>query len=195
MGCIYKATNIVNGKIYIGKTIRPLKVRIHGHIRASKKGMGYFQRALRKYGSDAFTWEEIYKSDNEKELFNKEKEYIALYESNKDGVGYNLTIGGEGASIGLLGSTILRKLYFEYVNLEQSVKSIGSTLDIIFANNIDIGSFDKKGTINFYRFLPMGYTTGLKILDKMERVLNMNIDENKRYYVTGYYDKIIEAAS
>ena len=195
MGCIYKVTNLDNGKIYIGKTCRPLNVRKSQHLRDSRKSMAYFHRAIRKYGKDSFIWEEIYKSDNEKELFKKEKEYIALYESNKHGVGYNLTIGGEGAVTGLLGSTILRRLYYEYAGLEHSMKSISRTLDILIANNIDLKSFDRKGTINLYQYLPIGYITGIKIMEKMERIMKYPIDDKKKYYVTGYYDKIVEAAS
>ncbi len=44
---IYKATNRINGKIYIGQTIRDLDERWKRHINDAKKGDDlYFHRAI-----------------------------------------------------------------------------------------------------------------------------------------------------
>lgn len=114
---IYKVTNMVNGKVYIGLTLRTLRERIYGHKyrmkhpkHQSKKDV-YFYNALRKYGMDKFKWEIIDVSSIKgpsiedkkvalKELNEKEKYWISFYESfGKNG--YNLTLGGGGR----LGST------------------------------------------------------------------------------------------
>jgi len=94
-GVIYKVTNKINGKIYIGLTIRSLDVRMNQHLYDSKSltSDNYFYRAIKKYGSDNFVWETIDKSECIEELSNKEEYWISYYNSFGDG-GYNLTSGG-----------------------------------------------------------------------------------------------------
>lgn len=195
MGCIYKVTNTENGKIYIGKTIRPLKVRKQAHLRDAKNPQYYFHKAIYLYGEDAFQWEEIFQSDNEKELFEKEIEYIAIYSSNVSGIGYNLTKGGDGASVGILGSTLIKKLNYEYNGIMLSITKIGETLNMLKSHNIKPEQITVSKGLNYWRFLPMAYEAGMRIKSKMDAVISMGINEKKRYYITGYYDKIVEAAS
>lgn len=89
---IYKATNLVNGKVYIGQTVNTLKRRQVEHKSQSKKGNFYFHRALRKHGIDNFSWEVLRLCDNLKSLNAWEQYYILYY--NTMGNGYNLTSGG-----------------------------------------------------------------------------------------------------
>jgi group I intron endonuclease len=81
---IYKATNKINGKCYIGKTTKNLKTRKKQHIQDSKKSKYYFHRAINKYGSDNFQWEIIEKCKNESKLSEREEFWI---EKNGD---YNI---------------------------------------------------------------------------------------------------------
>ncbi len=98
MGCVYMATNMVNGKKYIGKTMKSLSSRKGAHISASLHGSQVlFHKAIRKYGVRSFDWNKVYHSKNEQELFHKEIEYIKLHKT-KCPKGYNLTDGGEGAT-------------------------------------------------------------------------------------------------
>lgn len=92
---VYKVTNKINGKIYIGITIKTLEHRKRIHIRDSKTKDTYFYRALRKYGEDNFEWEIIDTAETKEELEELEKYYIKLYDSfdNKE-KGYNTTSGG-----------------------------------------------------------------------------------------------------
>lgn len=94
-GIIYKVTNIINGKVYIGQTIKPLYIRKNCHMQYSKReGCFYFHNALKKYGIENFSWEIIFKTENKFELNGKEKYYIKLYKSNNKNFGYNQTSGG-----------------------------------------------------------------------------------------------------
>ena len=90
-GYIYKITNKVNGKIYIGQTRYTVEFRWRQH--QHKKDNTYFHNALHKYGIENFTVETLeecnYEDLNAKEIF-----YIAKYNTFK--VGYNLTIGEDG---------------------------------------------------------------------------------------------------
>ena len=50
MGFIYKITNTINNKIYIGKTTRTVEKRYKDHLYSSKKSNCYLHIAMRKYG-------------------------------------------------------------------------------------------------------------------------------------------------
>lgn len=94
-GKIYRITNNINKKVYIGMTIRPIGIRWSQHLYSSKNSECYLYRSMRKYGIDNFEiktlLDEIKSFSKLKEL---EKQYIKKYNSFEDG--YNLTLGGEG---------------------------------------------------------------------------------------------------
>ena len=98
-GIIYKATNLINGKIYIGKTVKTLKIRKTKHKSAAlnNKTIYPFYRAIRKYGFKNFEWKIIDYALTEEILFEMEKYYIKKLKT-KAPDGYNSTDGGEGMS-------------------------------------------------------------------------------------------------
>ena len=98
MSFIYKITNMLNNKIYIGKTNRTIEERWREHVRSSKlanKNHIPLYKAFNKYGIANFCIEEIeevpYNIVDEKEQY-----YIQYYNSYYDG--YNATIGGDGSA-------------------------------------------------------------------------------------------------
>lgn len=99
IGYIYKVTNKINGKIYIGQTIQSVKDRWYRHC--GKSGISkaelntHFKRAILKYGKENFTIETIEVCDSTK-LNDREKFYISYYNSYING--YNSTIGGQDGS-------------------------------------------------------------------------------------------------
>ena len=94
---VYKATNIINEVVYIGKTTKRFSHRKADHIFKSKrKPTSYFHRALNKYGKDNFKWKILAETDSKTKLDVLEKFYIMLYK--KMGKIYNLTEGGDGKS-------------------------------------------------------------------------------------------------
>lgn len=97
---IYKATNLVNNKVYIGLTTKSLKTRKIQHIRESiTRCKSYFHKALRKYGSNNFQWETIHKVTSKKQLFDLEVKEISKHNSNNPTFGYNQTPGGDITNI------------------------------------------------------------------------------------------------
>lgn len=94
-GIIYKCENTVNGKVYIGQTIRSLKQRISSHYSAAKTDTLYFHEVLNKYNKSDFVWSEIDSASSLEELASKEQYWISYYNSNIKEFGYNLTSGGE----------------------------------------------------------------------------------------------------
>jgi hypothetical protein len=98
-GCIYKFTNIVNYKIYIGQTIdfiQRMKEEIYELDENKRKSNLHFQNAWNKYGKENFIQEIIDYADSKIELNSKEKEWVWFYKSNDGKFGYNLTEGGNG---------------------------------------------------------------------------------------------------
>ncbi len=100
---IYKFTNKINNKEYIGQTIKSLKIRISEHLCAVNKGRSYLlYRAIRKYGFKLFEISIIDTAETQKVLIEKEIYWIKYY-NTKIPYGYNMTDGGEG-SIGRIQS-------------------------------------------------------------------------------------------
>ena len=89
---IYKVINNINGKCYIGQTIRSLKERKWKHKYLAKNGKGYtLHKAIRKYGWNNFKWSILEKCDSKEELDEMEFHYIKQYNSLTPG-GYNMTL-------------------------------------------------------------------------------------------------------
>ena len=132
MGIIYKYTNLVNGKVYIGQTIQELKERHSKHISVAfgkENGHGYdylIHKALRKYGVDNFTLEVIDRVDNAL-LNDKEREYIAFYNSYEKG--YNMTPGGESKPedfpLSFEEKTVISKLFKEGLAIKKIAEQTG----------------------------------------------------------------------
>lgn len=96
-GIIYKVTNSINGKIYVGQTTKELKERIKGHYDAHKNPKNIFHKALKKYGFENFNWCVIDFAESQGELDIKEEFWIKFYKSYvgfEDSNGYNSTSGG-----------------------------------------------------------------------------------------------------
>lgn len=94
-GYIYKITNKVNNKVYIGQTSRNIRERYHEHLRCSETSSSNqpLYNAMKKYGKEAFEVTLVEMCDanllDDREIF-----YINQYDSYNNG--YNATIGGEG---------------------------------------------------------------------------------------------------
>lgn len=102
MAYIYKVTNQINGKVYIGKTAKSdIQQRWKEHQRDRQKDRCKdrpFYRALNKYGPENFSIEEIEQCDisilEEREIYwiNCYRSYVDWDDCN----GYNATTGGDG---------------------------------------------------------------------------------------------------
>lgn len=87
-GIIYKITNKINNKIYIGITTRTLETRWKEHLRHSSQKIDI---AINEFGKENFIIEQIEECSNEM-LDEREQFWISYYNSFNDG--YNLTSGG-----------------------------------------------------------------------------------------------------
>lgn len=101
VGFIYKVTNKINEKCYIGETLNTLNKRFYQHCTSAynkKYWNYYFYRAIRKYGIENFEIIELEKVTNsdrkilKKEILILEEKYIKIYDSFNSG--YNSNSGG-----------------------------------------------------------------------------------------------------
>lgn len=89
-GIIYLITCLVNGKIYVGQTVKTLTERWKKHLEYAKYGGdGHFQKAIRLYGAKNFTMEPICFAGNQEELDKLEDHYIKKMNCLNPNIGYN----------------------------------------------------------------------------------------------------------
>lgn len=89
---IYKITNKINSKIYIGQTIRSVESRWKSHCSVSSECV-YLSNAIKKYGKDNFEISILMQCVSKEELNENEKNFIKSLGSMFPN-GYNLREGG-----------------------------------------------------------------------------------------------------
>ena len=76
MGYIYKITNLINNKSYIGQTKNTIKIRMYKHYsKAKQENITGIDAAIKKYGKENFIIEELCQCQNQ-DLDELEKFYI-----------------------------------------------------------------------------------------------------------------------
>ena len=91
---VYKITNTVNDKVYIGITSKSLKERFSWHMRDCRKGTRKkLYSAIRKYGEDKFSIELVEKAKADT-IVEREEHYIDAYDSYKNGYNASPKSGG-----------------------------------------------------------------------------------------------------
>lgn len=86
---IYKITNKLNGKYYIGFHKRHDKEKLYDYMGSGK----LIKRAIEKYGKENFEKEILFEYDNEHDAINKERELVDVSFVMNENT-YNLSIGG-----------------------------------------------------------------------------------------------------
>lgn len=169
MSYIYKITNLINGKEYIGQTSLSIQERFKEHIHDAHKGY-YNNRplynAINKYGVENFIIEEL-EECNVQEVNQKEIEYINKFNTYSNG--YNATLGGEGTPFidydevlikyeaGATAGQIAKIMHHDIKQITKILKSKGiSQEDIIERGNSSQGrplyKIDKKTNIIIEKF-------------------------------------------
>lgn len=143
-GFIYKITNTINGKSYIGQTIQNVKERFYQHcVTKCSKAVSNMaiHRAIKKYGKSNFTVEVIEEIDSTN-LNDRERYWIKYYNSYNNG--YNSTKGGQDG-IKLFKNLDTESIVREYKS-GKSLREIGRLFnvdkqtikDLLVRNNINL---------------------------------------------------------
>ena len=139
--CVYKHTNKINGKVYIGITMH------QPELRWGKNGKNYkaqvFTKAIQKYGWNNFEHNILYTGLSEQDACQKEIELIALYKATDKRYGYNVALGGKD-----FGSFSKRKQVYQYTLNGEFVAEYSSLTQAalnIGINHAAIGSCCRKG--------------------------------------------------
>ena len=140
MAYIYKITNIINNKCYIGKTLNTVQERWREHCSDYKKRdeeKRPLYSAMKKYGIENFKVEEV-EQCSENIVNEREKYWIEYYGSFHNG--YNATLGGDGKAY--LDRQLLIKTYNEIQNIKETAKILnidaGHLSKILKENNIEV---------------------------------------------------------
>lgn len=97
---VYKITNTVNNKIYIGCTSKSIEARWSSHVNSRFRWVTVaLSKAIIKYGKEAFIIKAIEEVETKKEMFDREIYWISFYNSRARNIGYNMTDGGDSGPI------------------------------------------------------------------------------------------------
>lgn len=125
---IYKITNLINNKCYIGKSQNIQERWKYHKVRICDKR--YFEkplyRAFRKYGLENFSFEVIEEIQDDTLLNEREKHWIKFYHSYGS-TGYNATEGGDGGQTSIvskLTSEDVKNIRIEYAKCNSTAADI-----------------------------------------------------------------------
>ena len=146
MGRIYKITNDINNKVYVGQTVKTIKKRWQQHKCNSTKD--YFKqitlyKAFNKYGIEHFHMEEIEEVENNL-LDEREKYWIKFYDSYNHG--YNSTLGGREIALYSFDTEQIIQDYYDLKTARKVALKYGvdhSTIDRIL-NEHNIKRFSQR---------------------------------------------------
>lgn len=97
---VYKLTNIVNNKIYIGITSIGTGKRFRVHVSKAMRGSDYpLHQAIREYGEFNFKLDILEFCETAEQLRERERFFIAMFNAQDINIGYNTTAGGEYAEV------------------------------------------------------------------------------------------------
>lgn len=137
---VYKVTNITNGKVYIGQTVKTLEERRRTHYHAAscktRPNVRHFIHALRKNSKSDFIWECVFISEHQELIDDKEIELISKYQSTNHTKGYNIQLGGKGGKHSeetkvLIGQAQIGKLNHAYGKCGKLSKSSKPVINLV----------------------------------------------------------------
>lgn len=143
-GFIYKITNKINGKSYIGQTVQDVKERFYQHCAMSCSQAVLdmaIHKAIFKYGKSNFILEVIEEIDSIN-LNDREKYWIEYYDTYNNG--YNSTLGGQNGFKPFKNLNI--ESIIEYYSKGKSLRFIGKLFnvdkqtikDLLIRNNVTL---------------------------------------------------------
>lgn len=153
-GYIYKITNLINGKVYIGQTTQEPQKRWIAHQSSSKRSGNCkkLYRAMNKYGNENFSFEVLEVIEDSRDLQSKLNTSEINWILNFDSVvnGYNISKGGQGCrnSDQLILETDQDGNLIEVWQPRENV-SAGNIVSSHKHNRLNVKHFTKYESVNF----------------------------------------------
>lgn len=179
---IYKVTNLINSKVYIGQS-KDITHRLSKHKNCpfDKTDHSYntpFYRAIRKYGLENFKFE-IIEECSAKDLNKREKYWIKYYNSYlgfTDCNGYNLTLGGETSSFHVLSYDNVKEIQNLLLNTELNQTEIGNKFGVsqVTISQINRGLIWVNDELKYPLRERKYITNKRKTKEKIENNINLN---------------------
>lgn len=180
---IYKITNLINGKVYIGKTFYSIKKRFKEHVqdslRSNKENRPLY-KAFNKYGIENFSIEEIDHAEDDKEACELEQKWIQYYNSYHKG--YNATIGGDGIRL---------YDYKEVSDFYLDCKSVKQTCEYFDCDPQVVRNACKENNVNIIRYPQSKLVCRIDIKNSNNKVYFNSVKEAAQI---SFPDKDIETA-
>ena len=183
-GCIYRLTNEVTGRKYIGQTLN-FKQRMSHHRSdalnmKSKRRKSYLMNSICKHGWENFKQEILIDDVPEEDLSNLEISYIAV-ENTMVPHGYNMTIGGEGGS-GYKHTPENAEKSRRLLAYYRKIRTFNVKPRIVFRKKkwrVEIRKNKKNATIGMYRTKEKA-EKAIKLYEKNGKCLPSDRDVRKR---------------
>lgn len=188
MYTIYKISNTINDKIYIGQTRQSLKSRMNGH----KQAHTLIGIAIRKYGIQNFTIECIDTAENNEQALYKEKHYIGKFDCCYPS-GYNsvqkasIEIQKNMTYVTISKNFICNNKIMEWNLLKYIIKLLSFTRwDFYIINNL---STHVKTWTNIYKLCDIRSKNTQTAFKKFceENELILSDEENNKYVNSKYF--------
>ena len=195
---IYKITNTVNGKVYIGKS-HNIEERFKQHIEGlngKRNHNPHFQSAWNKYGKSNFKFEIIHplKKYVEEEISDLEVYYISKYNSTDANYGYNFQCGGQGGKLSERHKEIIKQqsqfknaslTYEEVVQIKLALYCLIDKRELSEIFNVDIGVIKSISEARNY------YYVCEELNDKIKGLKQKLIDERNEEVIKLYNEGFI----
>lgn len=189
-GIIYKIENKINKKIYIGQTVKTFKQRYRNDL-AKYTHNEELRKDILLYGIENFEiTKELDIAKTKEELDEKERYYISLYDSFRNG--YNETIGGDSLGSGKNNPNSRKVILLNFNKIFTSIVQASKKYNIA-PQQISACCYDKRksaGKFNNRKLVWMFYddyleATEEKIIDKIKLIEPRKIiclNDSKIYY-------------
>jgi len=188
---IYKITNIINNKVYIGQS-KDIDTRLRGHkstLKANTHFNIHLQRAYNKYGINSFTYD-IQEECSEDVINNRESYWIEFYNSMDRFHGYNIDYGGNKDVMSeehKLNMSIKRKGTYEidatdvditYSEIKEILKQKSKNEKLLlYGMLINSKRYSDDNGVFYMSYKHMTITTGIKSKNTLIKIVNQLRDD------------------
>jgi group I intron endonuclease len=172
---VYKVTNRIDGKFYIGYTSKNIEERFEKHCKRNK-GKSHFQHALHLYGFENFQSEILFESDDKQTILDMEQTLIVQLDARNPAIGYNVAPGGQG------GPTEKKQPTSEATKEKRRLARLGKKHSLQTREKMK-GKIKSKETREKLSNAMKGRIFSKETIDKMRRPRGGRKQKNKSEYV------------